>query len=337
VSDVTSAEPTPSKGPVGLMPGLAVTVLATLAAAYVSDHYGAPLTLMCLLFGLALNFLSADLRLAAGLAFASRTLLRWGIVLVAARVTLAQIAGLGPVALLAVVGMVAITLASGVVAARTLGFGAAFGALSGAAVAICGASAAMAFASLLGERRVSQAQLTLVLVGISAFSAVAMTLYPILAVHLGFDDTQAGFMLGSSIHDVAQAAGAGYSVSPAAGETATIVKLARVALLAPAMLAVAVFIPREPGATIRGHVLPWFVAGFFALAAVNSLGVIPAAAAAVSVQTSTWLLALAVTATGVRSQMDTFTRQGPRPLLAILAATLVALALSVLAAASLIR
>lgn len=326
----------PAAGVRGILPGLAVTVLATLAAAYVSDHYGAPLTLMCLLFGLALNFLGTDVRLAPGLAFASRTLLRWGIVFVAARVTLGQIVELGPIALLAVIGVVGVTLSIGVLSARLLGFTAAFGALCGGAVAICGASAAMAFASLLGERRASQAQLTLVLVGISAMSAVAMTLYPILAHHLNFDDLQAGFMLGASIHDVAQSVGAGYAFSPAAGETATIVKLARVALLAPAMMAVAVFIPREPGSKIAGYVLPWFVVGFFGLVGINSLGVIPAAVSAASVQASTWLLAFAVTATGVRSNMQSLTQEGLRPMLVIIIATVVALALAAAAAAFLI-
>ena len=319
------------------IPGLAVTVLATLAAAYVSDHYGAPLTLMCLLFGLAMNFLGTDARLAPGLAFASRTLLRWGIVFVAARVTLTQIADLGPVSLLAVMVIVAVTLAAGVAVARALGFTAAFGALCGGAVAICGASAAMAFASLLGERRISQAQLTLVLVGISAMSALAMTLYPVLGHHLAFSDLQAGFMLGASIHDVAQTVGAGYAFSPAAGETATIVKLARVALLAPAMMAVAVFIPREPGAKISSYVLPWFVVGFFGVAGINSLGWIPAQATDLSVKASTALLACAVTATGVRSNMQTLTNEGLKPMLAIVAATLVALALATAAAAFLLH
>lgn len=333
---MSDSDVSPSTGVRGHLPGLAVTVLATLAAAYVSDHYGAPLTLMCLLFGLALNFLGTDRRLGPGLAFASRTLLRWGIVFVAARVTLTQIAELGPVALLSVVVIVTLTLASAVLAARLLGFTAAFGALCGAAVAICGASAAMAFASLLGERRASQAQLTLVLVGISAMSAVAMTLYPILAHHLRFDDLQAGFLMGAAIHDVAQSLGAGYAFSPVAGETATIVKLARVALLAPAMMAVAVFIPREPGAKISSFVLPWFVVGFFSLAGVNSLGLIPQVVADASANASTALLACAVTATGVRSNMQSLTKEGLRPMLAIITATVVALALAVAAAAFLI-
>lgn len=333
---MSDSDVSPTAGVRDHLPGLAVTVLATLAAAYVSDHYGAPLTLMCLLFGLALNFLGADPRLAPGLAFASRTLLRWGIVFVAARVTLTQIAELGPIALLAVIAVVGATLAVGVLAARAFGFTAAFGALCGGAVAICGASAAMAFASLLGERRISQAQLTLVLVGISAMSALAMTLYPILAHQMELGDLQAGFMLGASIHDVAQSLGAGYAFSGPAGETATIVKLARVAMLAPAMLAVALFIPREPGAKISAYVLPWFVVGFFGLVGVNSLGVIPQAVAEASVQASTWLLAFAVTATGVRSNMQSLTKEGLRPMLVIIVATVVALALAALAAAFLI-
>ena len=112
------------------------------------------------------------------MALASRKLLRWGIVLVGVRVTLAQIVGLGPVALLAVLVIVAATIGAGVLTARRLGFSPAFGVLAGGAVAICGASAAMAFASVLGERRISQAQLALVLVGISAMSSLAMFFYP---------------------------------------------------------------------------------------------------------------------------------------------------------------
>jgi uncharacterized integral membrane protein (TIGR00698 family) len=200
-------------------------------------------------------------------------------------------------------------------------------------VAICGASAAMAIASLLGERRASQAQLTLVLVGVAAASAASMALYPALADTLRFSEAQAGFMLGASIHDVAQAVGAGYAVSGPAGDTATIVKLARVAMLAPALLAVSLFIPREPSSRILGFAMPWFVAGFFGVAAVNTLGWIPAAAAEASAGASTAFLACAVTATGIRSNMQALTGEGLKPLLVIAAATLVALVLATGAAA----
>ena len=324
-------EPSPKTTWRAYLPGLSIVLLGTLAAGFVSDHYGAPLTLMSLLIGLALNFLSADARLTPGLAFASRSLLRWGIVLVGVRITFGQIYALGPVALLAVVAIVACTMGAGVLIGRRLGFDAAFGTLAGGAVAICGASAAMALATTLGEKRASQTQLTLVLVGISAMSATAMVLYPLVAHAFHLSDLKAGFLLGASIHDVAQALGAGYSYSKNAGEIAAIVKLTRVALLAPALAVVALFLPRGAGGA-KGPGIPWFVVGFFVLAGVNSFGVIPVVVASGAEKIATGLLAAAVTATAVRSPLSQLLEAGPRPLLVILASTLVAFALSLLAA-----
>lgn len=326
----------PPSGWRALAPGLAVVALATLAAGYLADHYGAPLTLMALLVGLALNFLSPDERLGPGLTFASRTLLRLGIVLVGLRVTVGQMVDLGPFAFAALAAIVAVTLATGAWLGRALGFGAAFGALAGGSVAICGASAALAFATLLGERRIDRAQLALVLVGVASASAFAMFAYPIVAHYLALSDHQAGFVLGASIHDVAQALGAGYAVSPEAGGTAAIVKLTRVALLAPALAVVALYLPREPGRRSAGGVLPWFVIGFFIVAAINSLLALPPEIGRWGGTAATWLLAAAVAATGIRSPMQELRRQGAKPLLVIVVCSAMALLLSLLAAVMLV-
>lgn len=325
-------EPSPKSSWRGLFPGLAVVAAGTAAAGFISDHYGAPLTLMALLIGLALNFLSADPRLHDGLSFASRSLLRWGIVLVGARVTFGQIMALGPVALLCVVAIVALVIGGGVLAARRFGFDNAFGVLAGGAVAICGASAALALATTLGERRASQAQLTIVLVGISAMSAAAMVTYPILAHAMQLSDLKAGFMLGAAIHDVAQTLGAGYAYSPGAGDIAAIVKLTRVALLAPVLAVVVLFFPGDAGAggKAKGPGVPWFVIGFFVVAGVHSTGVIPPIVATGAETLATAALAAAVTATAIRSPMRQLLEAGPKPLLVIGAATLMALALSVM-------
>jgi uncharacterized membrane protein YadS len=146
----------------------------------------------------------------------------------------------------------------------------------------------------------------------------------------------AGFMLGASIHDVAQALGAGYSFSEPAGEAAAVVKLTRVALLAPALAVVALFLPRgEAGRAGIG--VPWFVLAFFAVAGINSLGVIPPQVGAAGADVAAALLACAVAATGIRSPMADLLKAGPKPLLVIAAATIVALILSIGAAVLLIR
>lgn len=320
-------EPPPS-GWRTLVPGLIVTALATLAAAYLAEHYDAPVTLMALLVGLALNFLGSDARLGPGLAFASRTLLRVGIVLVGLRVTVGQMVDLGPLAFVALAAIVAVTVAAGALLGRAMGFGAAFGTLAGGSVAICGASAALAFATLLGEKRIDRAQLALVLVGVASASAFAMFAYPILSHYLALSDAQAGFMLGASIHDVAQALGAGYAVSPEAGGTAAIVKLTRVALLAPALAIVALYLPREKGGGGMGAVLPWFVIGFFVVAAINSLLPVPAIVSTWGGEAATALLAAAVAATGIRSPMQDLLRQGAKPLLVIAACSVLLLLLA---------
>jgi uncharacterized integral membrane protein (TIGR00698 family) len=238
---------------------------------------------------------------------------------------------LGPEALLIVVLTVAATIAAGVVAARALGFSVPFGILAGGSVAICGGSAAMALSATLGERRVRQSELTLVLVGISSMSALAMMVYPGIAHSLGFNDAQAGFLLGGSIHDVAQALGAGYAFSPAAGETATIVKLARVALLAPVLGVIALMFPAQleiTGAKAKVPMVPWFVLGFFAVAGVNSTGIIPVGVSQFAAETAAWMLAVSVAATAIRSPLAEILKTGPKPLIVIAISTLTAFALA---------
>ena len=313
-------------------PGLFLTGIAALAAAWLSEHYGAPLMLMGLLIGLALNFANADARLHPGLGFASKTLLRWGIVLAGAQITFGQIGSLGLAGFAAIAVIMGLVMAVGYSVAKGFRLGTGFGILAGGAVAICGASAALALSSLLGEKRATQAQLTLVLVTVAAASAFAMSTYPIAAAYLGLTDQQAGFMIGASIHDVAQALGAGYSFSPDAGQTATIVKLTRVTLLAPVLAILSVTIAREDGSGKFAVSIPWFVVGFLSLAAANSFLSVPEALTSSAANGTSALLLLAVVATGIRSPMQLLLNQGWRSAMPVLAATLASFMLSLAAA-----
>lgn len=313
-------------------PGLAITGLAALAAAWLGDHYHAPLMLMGLLIGLAFNFLNADARLHPGLGFASKTLLRWGIVLVGLQVTIWQIAALGWPSFVAIGAMIMLVIGAGTLTARMLGMGSAFGILAGGSVAICGASAALALSSALGERRVNQAQLTLVLVAVSAASALAMSTYPILAHILGLSPNAAGFLLGASIHDVAQALGAGYSMGEIEGQTAAIVKLTRVALLAPTLLIVTLLVPKDADTKTGAPIVPWFIVAFLGLTVFNSLVSLPAVVASTAKIGTSALLLLAVVATGIRSPMNLLLKQGWRASMPVVSATLVSFVLALAAA-----
>jgi uncharacterized integral membrane protein (TIGR00698 family) len=326
--DLLDTAPQAARSWRSFLPGLIVTVIAALAAAWLSEHYGAPKMLMGLLIGLAFNFASADARLHPGLGLASKTLLRWGIVVAGLQITLWQIVDLGWESFIWIAITIAIVTSTGALVARWMRLPLSFGVLAGGSVAICGASAALAISSVLGEKRSTQAQLTLVLVTISAASAVAMSLYPALAHMIGLSDQQAGWLVGGSIHDVAQALGAGYSFSDEAGQTAAIVKLTRVALLAPALAVIALLFPVEQGRQRERIALPWFVIGFLALGALNSAIVLPSEIGGIAKAATQALLLLAVTATGIRSPMHLLLGQGWRSATPVIAATVIAFLLS---------
>jgi uncharacterized integral membrane protein (TIGR00698 family) len=313
-----------------LFPGLALCAVAAAAAAWLAEHYGFPIILLGLLVGLALNFVSADPRSHAGLDFASRTFLRLGIAVLGLQVTFAQIGALGlaPFAALAVV--MAVTIAAGLAGARLSGQSRYAGILAGGATAICGASAALALYGVIGKDRLSQAQFALSLVGIAMASAFAMTVYPLLASELALSDAQAGFLIGASIHDVAQAIGGGYAFSDAAGSHATIVKLARVALLAPLVALASLWIGASPGDAARPVwkrlALPWFIIAFLGVVTLNSLVALPPELTGIGLTASKALLLLAVTATAMRSRMDLLLEMGWRATVPVIAATLASFA-----------
>jgi uncharacterized integral membrane protein (TIGR00698 family) len=308
-----------------LFPGLMLCGVAAAAAAWLAEHYGFPIILLGLLVGLALNFVSADPRTHPGLDFASRTFLRLGIVVLGLQVTFAQIGALGlaPFAALAVV--MGVTIAAGLAGARLAGQSRYAGLLAGGATAICGASAALALYGVIGKDRLSQAQFALSLVGIAMASAFAMTVYPLLASELALSDAQAGFLIGASIHDVAQAIGGGYAFSDAAGSSATIVKLARVALLAPLVALASLWIGAAGTDSAqpvwKRLALPWFILAFLGVVTFNSVVNLPAQLTEIGLTASKALLLLAVTATAMRSRMDLLLEMGWRATVPVIIAT----------------
>jgi uncharacterized integral membrane protein (TIGR00698 family) len=296
------------------LPGVLVCVTIGLATTFLSDHYGGPTILYALLLGMAFHFLAQDGRCRPGVELAARTILRFGVALLGARITAGQVLqlGLGPV--LTVVAGVVVTIAAGRLLARLLGLEKELGLLTGGAVAICGASAAMALAAVMPKGEHAERNLILTVVGVTTLSTVAMVTYPLLVTGLGLEQAAAGVFLGGTIHDVAQVVGAGYIVSPATGDVSTVVKLMRVAMLVPAVLAFSLLFRQPAGAAGAGRLprLPGFLLAFVALVVVNSLGVIPAVVAGAASDLSRWCLVTAIAALGIKTSLEKLGRPPPR-------------------------
>lgn len=316
-----------------LWPGLSICVVLALSAAFMSDHYGGPTLLYALLFGLALNFLSLNPVTAEGIGFCARTVLRLGVALLGARITVGQIAELGVSTALLVIGSLAATILFGLGLARLLGSPREQGLLSGAAVGICGASAALAVSSVLPPTRDNERFTLLTVVGVTLLSTLAMVVYPLLIGVLGMAPVAAGVFLGASIHDVAQVAAAGSLLGPEVAETAVIIKLLRVVMLAPVVLLAAVLLSTR-GVRARGGaapLVPGFLIGFALLVLIASMGLISGPAAEAASSASRACLVVAIAASGLKTHFSELAQLGWRPLVLLLAETVFLAALVAIA------
>ncbi|KAB2885787.1 MAG: YeiH family putative sulfate export transporter [Albidovulum sp.] len=307
-------------------PGLLVCAVVGTAAQFLSDHYGAPAMLMALLLGIAFGFLAEDGRCVPGIDLTAKKVLRVGVAILGARVSAELMVGLGPEMVGLLILAVIFTIAFGVVCSRFLGRGWRFGVLTGGAVAICGASAAMAIAAVLPKNENSESNLIFTVLGVTVLSTLAMIFYPMLAGWMAMDDSQSGVFIGGTIHDVAQVVGAGFSVSDSAGEVATLVKLIRVTMLAPVILILSLVIRNSMGADsatgARPPLIPFFVVAFLIFAALNSFGAIPAGISTLLSEVSRWALLLSVSAVGMKTSLKRVLEVGGQAIFLIVAETL---------------
>lgn len=308
---------------VTLWPGFLVCAVVALSATFISEHYGGPQLLYALLIGLACNFLADSERVMLGVSVFARTGLRCGVALLGARITLDKVASLGVWTGVGIVASVVATILFGVVLAKLMRRPREEGLVSGCSVGICGASAALAVAAALPATKENERFTLLTVVGVTLLSTLAMVLYPLLLSTFGMSPRVSGILLGGTIHDIAQVVAAGLILGPETGETATIVKLFRVALLVPIVAVIAVLY-RDRSATTGSRVptFPAFLLWFLFFVVLTSMGAIGSGVAAIANESSRWLLVAAIGAAGIKTNFAELMKLGWRPVVMLVSETI---------------
>lgn len=181
------------------LPGVVISAVVAVAAKSLAEHYHAPVMLFALLLGMALNFLSDEASSAAGIDFSAKQVLRLGVALLGLRITASQVLALGWQSVGMVVLTVALTIVCGILLARLMGFQMFFGLLTGGAVAICGASAALALSAAMPQHPLKERATLFTVIGVSTLSTLAMVLYPMVAQLLALTSLQAGAFIGGTM------------------------------------------------------------------------------------------------------------------------------------------
>ena len=315
---------------IGLSAVVAVTAVVT--APLVAKAVAIPAMVIAVIIGIALNRVADRPAFQPGIVFCVKTLLRWAVALLGLRIALGEIIALGLTTAAIVVIAMIVTVVTGFLLARAFKQTDSYGALAGAGTAVCGASATLATATVLPSYPGKEADVAFVVVAVNALSTVAMVLYPLICIGLGFSPQTTGVMLGATIHDVAQVVGAGYAVSEQVGDNAVIVKLFRVFLLLVVVLAIGAWFTRAGRSTGHARVpVPVFAFVFLALCLFNS--VVPALGVAAIyepvkvwlLEFSKWGLLIAIGALGLGTSIKAIAALGWRHVATVTGTTLVIL------------
>lgn len=298
---------------------LVVAGVASLAALLVSRAVPllGPLLLALVLGAVAANVPALARRVGVASPRTDTLLLRAGVVLLGLKVAVGDVLALGVGGLVVVLVTVVTTYAVTQVAGRALGVDRELTTLIAAGFSICGAAAVAAVESSV-RARAQDVALAVALV--TVFGSAMIALVPWGGHVLGLGDGRTAVWAGASIHEVAQVLAAASLVGAGGATvlaTAMTVKLARVALLAPVQL-VSSRVCRSGGAR-RGPLVPGFLLGFLAAAALRSSGVVPGAVLHVADAVTTLLLAAAMFGLGTGIVAS---RLWPVPARALLLATL---------------
>lgn len=307
-----------------VLPGLlVVAALAIMArvSTIVLPSIISEVTVAVLLGLLVANVFKLPPTAKAGMKFAVGTPLRLGIVLLGARLSFGDVLATGIGALVIIVICMAFALGLVIGLGRLLGLPPRLAALIGVGTAVCGNSAIIATAPVIEaeERDVSFAVATITL-----FGTLAVLLYPLIGHALGFSDRLFGHWAGVAVNDTSQVTATGFAYSPPAGETATIVKLTRNTLMGPLIVLIGAIYVRS-GAVSSGadvhrasrlrllQTVPLFVVGFIAMAALNSVGLIPSPMTDPIGEVSKALILAALVAVGLSTNLSQMRRVGLRP------------------------
>ena len=320
-SPATSASAAgPVAGIMHLFPGVALTALIAIAATYlhrVPGFGGLSPLILSILLGMGLhNIIGAPAFAKPGIAFSLRRVLRAAIVLLGLQLTLLQIGSVGVEGVVGTVVTLAATFFFTLWAGRRLGIERQLTTLIAAGTSICGASAVVATNAVVDgdDEDVAYAIAT-----VTVFGSLSMMLFPFLNGFLHLAPQAYGLWTGASIHEVAQVVAAAFQDGTAAGHFGTIVKLTRVLMLAPVVLIVAFVWARRREAkeqgTARGKIMvPWFAFGFLGMVVLNSflppMTTMHSTAAAIT----TFMLAMALAAMGLETDIVKLKAKGLRPL-----------------------
>lgn len=285
-------------------------------------------SVIALFLGVIINFFwpVAETKLANGVNFASKRVLKFAIILLGASLNIVTIMEVGKISMTVMVFTLVAAFGGGYLLGKALGMDWKLSSLISAGTGVCGGSAIAAVSPVI---EAEDYQIAYAMSTTFIFDMLMIILFPLMGRALNLSDISYGLWTGTAVNDTSSVVAAGYAFSEAAGDFATMVKLTRTLSIIPIVVIfsfIQLYNTRKQALSANQktkqkvqfnlrEVFPWFILGFVLMAIFNSIGWIPANVAHLVKDLSKFLMVVALGAIGLKTDLTEMQQSGVAPFL----------------------
>ena len=302
--------------------GIALCVSIGIAAFFLAEYISIGTVTLAIIIGIAIgNTVRPGDRFKAGITFSEKRILSFAIALMGVNLNFTILQELGLTSFLIVVLALIVTLSSALLLAKALKFDKTFALLLGIGNGVCGSSAIAATEQIIGAK---EEEVGLSVAIVNFLGTIGIFLLPLIATVLfHLTDVNSGLLIGNTLQAVGQVVAAGFSVGESTGETATIVKMARILMLTPVIF-VLLFVfskgarnakKQTAGTSPKKVGVPLFIIGFVLLSLVPTFNLLPKEYINIISKLSHYALIVAMAGIGLRITFASILRDGKAALL----------------------
>ena len=296
------------------LPGILLAAGLGLAAIFLSGYTPSFLNsyLLALLVGMLLApQVNKVPQLDAGISLSSAKMLEWSVVLLAFSIDYKAVGAIGAKDFIVIISVVLVVLLVTYYLSKVLSCPGKTGWLVGFGTAICGSSA---IAALAPKIKAEKEDVAISLAAVNLLGSLGMILLPLLFQFYPLAEKQMAFLIGASLHSVGNVAGAGFSVSEDVGQLALVYKMARVALLSPALLFMVWLNARKTEGQSFKFQLPWYLIAFILISIFVSFFPLSESLVKTSELIGKIMLTIAMSAIGLKVHVLRLLKAGQRGL-----------------------
>ena len=309
--------------------GILLSLLIGLSAYVLSSAYTFfNSILLGLVMGMVIgNFVRVPTAYGSGITFTSGKLLEFSLLFLAFGISYTSVSKIGLMSFTCIIITIVVVLVLTIALSRKLNFSDSSCYLIGFGTAICGSSAIAAVSSSVTKNK---EDIGISLAVVNLLGAIGMISLPILLTYVPVSMVKSGFIIGGSLHSVGNVAGAAYTMGDEIGQTAITIKLARVALLSPALIFFRYLVNKGTSNWKEHFRLPWYVWSFIGISILTSVLDIPADMISTSETIGKVILTVAMAAIGLKVSFRTLYQSGKKAVLIGMVIFLIQLALLLL-------